>query len=147
MELRIGSIHVQTYHRTTRSTFSGYIIMEASSPLAAMQPPSFMPSWARNDLYTSHPHSHMSGASNFGPASFNFQDISMRRPSKPDYFAMKPVRGSSPTASLAADLSQNFHIDMRYVIANIYPAFAKMVQPSIANTAAVSLHFESFWDN
>ncbi|KAL6714602.1 m-phase inducer phosphatase [Lecanora helva] len=28
-----------------------------------------------------------------------------------DYFSLKPVRGSSPTASLAADLSQNFHID------------------------------------
>ncbi|KAI4192506.1 MAG: hypothetical protein LQ346_004278 [Caloplaca aetnensis] len=28
-----------------------------------------------------------------------------------DYFNLKPVRGSSPTASLAADLSQNFHID------------------------------------
>lgn len=36
----------------------------------------------------------------------------MKRSSKPDYFQMKPVRGSSPTASLAADLSQNFHIDM-----------------------------------
>ena len=31
-----------------------------------------------------------------------------------DYFNLKPVRGSSPTASLAADLSQNFHIDQRY---------------------------------
>ncbi|KAI4173292.1 MAG: hypothetical protein LQ343_003003 [Gyalolechia ehrenbergii] len=30
-----------------------------------------------------------------------------------DYFSLKPVRGSSPTASLAADLSQNFHIDQR----------------------------------
>lgn len=34
----------------------------------------------------------------------------------PDYFGLKPVRGSSPTASLAADLSQNFHIDQRWVI-------------------------------
>lgn len=36
--------------------------------------------------------------------------------SQPDYFTLKacPVRGSSPTASLAADLSQNFHIDQRY---------------------------------
>lgn len=33
----------------------------------------------------------------------------------PDYFKLKPVRGSSPTASLAADLSQNFHIDRRFV--------------------------------
>lgn len=32
-----------------------------------------------------------------------------------DYFNMKPVRGTSPTASLAADLSQNFHIDQRCV--------------------------------
>lgn len=30
-----------------------------------------------------------------------------------DYFGLNPVRGSSPTASLAADLSQNFHIDQR----------------------------------
>jgi M-phase inducer tyrosine phosphatase len=90
-------------------------IMEASSPLAAMQPPSsFMP-WSRNDMYTSHPHSHLSAGNGFGPNAFNFRDLSMHhRPSKPDYFTMKPVRGSSPTASLAADLSQNFHIDMRY---------------------------------
>ena len=88
--------------------------MEASSPLAAMQPPSFIPTWGRNNLYASNPHSHMSRANNFGPGAFNFQDLSMKRSSTPDYFAMKPVRGSSPTASLAADLSQNFHIDMRY---------------------------------
>ncbi|KAI9725551.1 MAG: cell division cycle- protein [Chrysothrix sp. TS-e1954] len=31
--------------------------------------------------------------------------------SKSDCFNWKPARGSSPTASLAADLSQNFHID------------------------------------
>jgi hypothetical protein len=65
-------------------------------------------------MYTSHPHAHMSGAPVFGPGAFNFRDLSMKR-SKPDYFSMRPVRGSSPTASLAADLSQNFHIDMRYV--------------------------------
>jgi M-phase inducer tyrosine phosphatase len=65
-------------------------------------------------MYTSHPHSHMSGVSGFGPGAFNFKDLSMKRSNKPDYFAMKPLRGSSPTASLAADLSQNFHIDMRY---------------------------------
>jgi M-phase inducer tyrosine phosphatase len=28
-----------------------------------------------------------------------------------DYFTVKEVRGSSPAASLAADLSQNFRID------------------------------------
>lgn len=41
---------------------------------------------------------------------FNFRDMSMLK-SKSDYFSFNPVRGSSPTASLAADLSQNFHID------------------------------------
>ncbi|KAG9233563.1 hypothetical protein BJ875DRAFT_485005 [Amylocarpus encephaloides] len=85
--------------------------MEASSPLAAMQPPSLMYGLGRNEMYTSHPHAHMSGPGVFGPNSFNFREISMKR-SQPDYFALKQVRGSSPTASLAADLSQNFHIDM-----------------------------------
>jgi M-phase inducer tyrosine phosphatase len=85
--------------------------METSSPLAAMQPPSFMPTWGHNDLFNSHAHSHLS-SSPFKPGAFNFKDLSMK--SNTDYFAMKPVRGSSPTASLAADLSQNFHIDKRY---------------------------------
>ena len=52
------------------------------------------------------------------PPSFNFKDLSMMRKSKAktdaDYFSSRPMRGSSPTASLAADLSQNFHIDQRY---------------------------------
>ncbi|KAL2060311.1 hypothetical protein VTL71DRAFT_9706 [Oculimacula yallundae] len=89
--------------------------MEASSPLAAMRQPSFMPSWGMDNMYTSHPRTHLSN-SGFGPGAFNFRDLSMKRPSnhssKPDYFQIKPVRGSSPTASLVADLSQNFHIDM-----------------------------------
>lgn len=93
--------------------------MEASSPLASMHmhAPSLLPSWGRNDLYTSHPH--LSGSSTFGPGAFNFRDLSMKRSSQPDYFTVKPVRGSSPTASLAADLSQNFHIDMRYASLDI----------------------------
>ncbi|KAL9615239.1 MAG: hypothetical protein Q9167_000333 [Letrouitia subvulpina] len=48
----------------------------------------------------------------FEPTSFNFKDLSMNK-APTDYFSLKPVRGSSPTASLAADLSQNFHIDRR----------------------------------
>ncbi|RAL66259.1 hypothetical protein DID88_005930 [Monilinia fructigena] len=85
-----------------------------SSPIAAMQPSSFMPAWARNDMYTSHPHAHMSNVTtnSFGPGAFDFRDLSMKHSANPDYFMVKPVRGSSPTASLAADLSQNFHIDM-----------------------------------
>ncbi|EAW06556.1 putative tyrosine protein phosphatase MIH1 [Aspergillus clavatus NRRL 1] len=45
-----------------------------------------------------------------GTNTFNFKDLSMKKPPG-DYFGMKPVSGSSPAASLAADLSQNFHID------------------------------------
>jgi M-phase inducer tyrosine phosphatase len=88
--------------------------MEASSPLAAMQPPSIMPMWGgKKDLYNPHANHNLPGASRFGPGAFNFRDLSMKR-SSAEYFTLKPIRGSSPTASLAADLSQNFHIDMRY---------------------------------
>ena len=51
----------------------------------------------------------------FGSGNFNFKDISMRGMSS-DYFSLKPGRGVSPTASLAVDLSQNFHIDRRYIL-------------------------------
>lgn len=74
-----------------------------------------MPAWGRNDLYTSHAHAHLARATGFGQGTFDFRDLSMKAPPKPDYFGMQPVRGSSPAASLAADLSQNFHIDMRQV--------------------------------
>lgn len=64
--------------------------------------------------------SHLAAPASFGPEAFNFRDLSMhkevpvRRPAV-DYFNMaKPIRGSSPTASLAADMSQNMHIDQRY---------------------------------
>jgi M-phase inducer tyrosine phosphatase len=35
----------------------------------------------------------------------------MHKHSNGDYFNVKDVRGSSPAASLAADLSQNFRLD------------------------------------
>ncbi|KAF2101603.1 mitotic inducer phosphatase cdc25 [Rhizodiscina lignyota] len=50
------------------------------------------------------------GSNPFGTNNFNFKDMSMLR-SQSDYFSGTQVRGSSPAASLAADLSQNFHID------------------------------------
>jgi M-phase inducer tyrosine phosphatase len=85
--------------------------MEHSSPLAAMQPPSVMFGHCfRPDASSYSLHS----MSSFGGNPFNFKDLSMKK-SNSDYFNMKPVRGSSHTASLAADLSQNFHIDQRYV--------------------------------
>jgi M-phase inducer tyrosine phosphatase len=83
--------------------------MEHSSPLAAMQPPSLLPHFG----LASESQLHVPSPNVFNP-NFNFSDIGMRKPS-PDYFAMKLVRGSSPTVSLAADLSQNFHIDKRWV--------------------------------
>jgi M-phase inducer tyrosine phosphatase len=83
--------------------------MEHSSPLAAMQPQSLHFGLSSDNQL------HMPGPNIFAP-SFNFRDLKMMKKPTPDYFAMKPVRGSSPTASLAADLSQNFHIDKRYVL-------------------------------
>ncbi|KAH2129073.1 hypothetical protein KXW66_008715 [Aspergillus fumigatus] len=83
--------------------------MEHSSPLAAMQPPSVMFGHCfRSDAPTSYPT--FGPRSGLGPNSFNFKELSMKKASG-DYFGMNPVRGSSPTASLAADLSQNFHIN------------------------------------
>ena len=91
--------------------------MERSSPLAAMQPQSM--GFGRGhwnfggmDQPTSNPRQSMNLT--YGNAgNFNFKDISMNGMA-PDYFSMKPSRGASPTASLAVDLSQNFHIDRRY---------------------------------
>ncbi|KAL8699014.1 MAG: hypothetical protein Q9224_001596 [Gallowayella concinna] len=85
--------------------------MEHSSPLAAMQPPCLpLGPWGcrneRQDILGRH----YGGQFTCGPSSFNFKDMSMNK-APTDYFSLKPVRGSSPTASLAADLSQNFHID------------------------------------
>lgn len=59
------------------------------------------------------------GYQTYGPASFDFKAMSMQQPQpharrKPDYFSLRPVRGSSPTASLTADLDANFHIDKRF---------------------------------
>lgn len=48
----------------------------------------------------------------------------MHKPSS-DYFNVKDVRGSSPAASLAADLSQNFRLDNdhRFVASDASIAF------------------------
>ncbi|KAI0020192.1 M-phase inducer phosphatase [Xylariomycetidae sp. FL0641] len=72
--------------------------MEASSPLAAMHP-----AWVQSQ------HGHFPTSNPFGSESFSMREQLQR--SKLDYFNVKAVRGSSPTASLAADLSQNFRID------------------------------------
>ncbi|RMZ84580.1 hypothetical protein DV737_g1177, partial [Chaetothyriales sp. CBS 132003] len=89
--------------------------MEASSPLAAMQPPVFLgyPRCNKDLMPMAPPRS-------FGANDFNFKDLSMRmamkKKSQPDYFNIKPVPGSSPTTDLVADLSQNFTIDQSPVV-------------------------------
>ncbi|RAH73387.1 putative tyrosine protein phosphatase MIH1 [Aspergillus aculeatinus CBS 121060] len=83
--------------------------MEHSSPLAAMQPPSVMFGHCfRPDASTAY--ASFSPMAGLAHSTFNFKELSMKK-AHGDYFNVKPVRGSSPTASLAADLSQNFHID------------------------------------
>lgn len=72
--------------------------MEQSSPLAAMHRPSFNQPWSRKDPYIPVPSS--------GGLSLREQ---LQRNS--DYLSIKNIRGDSPAASLAADLSQNFRLD------------------------------------
>ncbi|TDZ13125.1 M-phase inducer phosphatase [Colletotrichum spinosum] len=70
-----------------------------TSPLAAMHRPMAVPSFGNKDLF--HPRPHYTGG-----ASLREQ---LHRSN--DYFNVKDVYGSSPAASLAADLSQNFRLD------------------------------------
>lgn len=80
--------------------------MEASSPLAAIHRPA--PLFGRADMFRPHPHTQFLAPR---PPAFNLRERFEAVQRNPDYFYVKPVRGSSPTASLAADLSQNFRID------------------------------------
>ncbi|KUI66056.1 M-phase inducer phosphatase [Cytospora mali] len=80
--------------------------MEASSPLAAMYPPA-APSFGHPDMFRSNGHSAFNGEPRGSAALFRDR----LKPKGRDYFTGKSVNGSSPTASLAADLSQNFRID------------------------------------
>lgn len=87
-------------------------MMEFSSPLAAMHPPP-VPAWVgHRDMPTSR--LMYSSSQTLAPSTFNFRDLSMHRSTSQDYFSPRPSRGSSPTMSLAADLSSNCHIDQRY---------------------------------
>lgn len=81
--------------------------MGHSSPLGAMQLPSVL-----------FRHCYRSGAETSCPTfslnsgSSDVKDLSMKKAHGADYFN---GGGTSPTASLAADLSQNFYIDQRFV--------------------------------
>jgi M-phase inducer tyrosine phosphatase len=82
--------------------------MEASSPLAALHRPISASAWGNRDLFRPRPHSHYSGSSG-GLTSLSLREQLHKNTA--DYFSVKEVRGSSPAASLAADLSQNFRLD------------------------------------
>ncbi|KAI9658870.1 MAG: cell division cycle- protein [Trizodia sp. TS-e1964] len=80
--------------------------MERSSPLAAMHHHAAAMPWGCRPARR-FPRS---------PTAFNFKDLSMAAAARPasstEYFSLQSsLRGLSPSASLAADLSQNFHID------------------------------------
>ncbi|KAG6016559.1 hypothetical protein E4U43_003522 [Claviceps pusilla] len=85
--------------------------MEASSPLAALHRPLPAPAWGNRDLFRPRPHSHYSTSSG-ALASVSLREQIHKNTA--DYFSVKEVRGSSPAASLAADLSQNFRLDNEY---------------------------------
>ncbi|KAI0135032.1 Rhodanese-like protein [Daldinia grandis] len=75
--------------------------MDASSPLAAMRPTP-TPAWGQQSRH------YLPSRNPFGSGNIAIREQLHR--SNPDYFN-STVRGSSPAASLAADLSQNFRID------------------------------------
>ncbi|KAK4613373.1 M-phase inducer phosphatase [Fulvia fulva] len=84
--------------------------MEYSSPLAAIRPqphPGF--GGNRKDIPDFRSINH--GCNTIGPFDFKAMSMHTQKPRRPDYFSLRPVRGSSPTASLTADLDANFHID------------------------------------
>ena len=83
--------------------------MERSSPLAAMQPQAISLGHGHWN-YGMEVSDARFGALSSG--SFNFKDLSMVN-NQTDYFGLRPSRVASPTASLAVDLSRNFHIDKR----------------------------------
>lgn len=117
--------------------------MEDSSPLAAMHRPVPVPSWGGNDLFRSHAHSHLSG----GAGSLSLRER-LHKPN-PDYFNVKDVRGSSPAASLAADLSQNFRLDSDARYADPSPwhfrshQLTLVHQPSLSYTTPCPVHNHS----
>lgn len=75
--------------------------MDSSSPLAAMRPAP-APAWGQS--------SHCLPPRNpFASGNVGIREQLQR--TRPDYFNFGAVRGSSPGASLAADLSQNFRLD------------------------------------
>lgn len=80
--------------------------MEASSPLAAMYPAA-APSFGHPDMFRSKGHAARNGEPRGSGALFRERLM----PKGKEYFDVRSVTGSTPSASLAADLGQNFRID------------------------------------
>lgn len=80
--------------------------METSSPLAALRPAP--PVFGGRGLFA--PRNAHLGPSAFGAGAVNMRDQFNLQRSNPDYFNVN-LRGDSPAASLAADLSQNFKLN------------------------------------
>ncbi|KAI0889624.1 Rhodanese-like protein [Annulohypoxylon maeteangense] len=76
--------------------------MDSSSPLAAMRPAP-APAWGQSS------HHCLPSRNPFASGNMGIREQLHR--TRPDYFSFGSVRGSSPGASLAADLSQNFRLD------------------------------------
>lgn len=116
-----------------------------SSPLAAMHPPALPGPWGyRRDLPTSKP---LFAGHAMSSQNFNFRDMSMRKGGM-DYFNMQPMRDSSPTSSLAADMSSNLHVDQRSVApalayhTSIVPLLTFFVQPQACDAPSLPLHLQ-----
>lgn len=94
--------------------------MVVSSPLAAMHPPA-APSFGHPDVFRSNGHAAFTGEPKSSAALFRERLMpkgkGKGKSKGKDCFSVKGVNSSSPSNSLAADLSQNFRIDMeaRYV--------------------------------
>lgn len=70
-----------------------------------------------------------------------------------DYFTAKDVRGSSPAASLAADLSQNFRIDNEARLVDVFSCLIEnwkltmCLQSTLPNTSPSTLYCQhDGWD-
>ena len=66
------------------------------------------PTWGARDIFRSHPHAHFQAPAPAGPVASLREQL---HKGTSDYFNAKDCPGSSPAASLAADLSQNFRLD------------------------------------
>jgi hypothetical protein len=127
-----------------------------SSPLAAMRPPPCPTGrgWVGYGQDVGESLSRKAASNSFGRstgAKFNFAELAMASMGK-DYFSQPagPIRGSSPSASLAADLSQNFCIDQRYALdtrVGLLKSAAYSLQSTISNSSQIIIHVRFVHDN